>query len=303
MSSILDELKTAAETTDQESVEQQADIYPVVQWVFGRPANKKIGGMDYFGGWFVNKEMMDLEGVDGWVAETLTHADGSETEGFYTPSLSFAIIRDRKRWEVNSNNKRYLYAWNDYDAAVKVGRASGRTHILVLIKGLEDRGPFTLTLKGISAMAVEGTRQQAGAIQQFVRTVIRRANDDLKKAKVDKRLPYRAFWLTVGCPKDDKGAPVFTLVGSGEDSSNLTLPVPYGLPKKAEDVNLADYYVGKEIYEVANKLHEDTAEWTTAWDAITPGTSSETNGDETTDVATAVIEEATISEAAAELGI
>ena len=300
---ILDELTTAAEGTDQETVEQLSDIFPVVQWVFGRPANKKIGGMDYFGGWFVSKESIDLTDVDGWEPETLTHSDGSETEGFYAPSISFSNIRDRKRWEVTTGSKRYLYSWTDYDEAIKTGRASGRTHMLVLIKGLEDKGPFTLTLKGIAAMAVEGTRQQAGALQQFVRTVIRRANDDLKKAKVNKRLPYRAFWLTVGCPIDDKKAPVFTTVGSGEDSSNLSLPVPYGLPKKAEEVNLADFYVGQELYEQANKIYDDNEEWANAWASITPGTSSETNGDEVTDVAAAAVEEATITEAAEGLGI
>lgn len=269
MSNILDEILEASNNVDQSTIENDGPKFPIVQWNFGKLTNKKLGGMDYHGGWFVGAEMIDLSTAEGWTATSWTHNDGSESEGFYRREIEVSLVRTRKRWEVYKDGKRSSFAWKDYESAKNAGRASGRTHFLVIIKGLEDYGPFVLTLKGVSAMAFEGTRQQKGAMQQFSATVIKSANETLKKAKSTNKLPFRAFWLKVGGDRKPDGSPIFTEVGQGADKTNLCFPVAIGLPEKPEGVDLRAYFVGGEMLQKVNAIYEETADWAEAWNTIT----------------------------------
>lgn len=261
----------AVANIDQETVENDGPQYPVVQWHYGNLKSKKVGGMDYQGGFFISEEMAPADLTEyGWEKTSWVHDSGDETEGFHARDLELSVINSRKRWEVQGGDgRRYNFAWTDYDKAKEQGNPSSRTHFLVIIKGMEELGPFVLTLKGSAGMHFEGTRTVTGALTKFSRTAIAAANKLTKKG----RWPYRAFWLKVGADRTDDGTPNFTKVGSGDKSSNVVIPVALGLPDKPEKVDLNAMYVGDETLALVNELYTDNTEWAAAWNNIEPGSS------------------------------
>ena len=297
MSAVLDQEMQfdagAVEGIDQSTVEQSGPTYPVIQWHYGDPKAKKAGGMAWQGGWFVKADQVDEATMlaAGWTREEWTHDSGASEEGFYRRELICSVVASRKRWEVAGDGPRQLFPWGQYEAAQKVGRPSGRTHVLVLVKGLEGIGPMVLTLKGSSAMAFEGGRNSSGALPRFGQTVIRAANmaSDAAAKKsgkaAGKKWPYRAFWLPVGADRTAAGEPNFVEVGQDKNTKRLVLPVALGLPDKAESVALNRFYIGNELLDTVNNLLIANAEWVAAWDNITPGatengaTATEANGE------------------------
>lgn len=271
---------TQVEGIDQSSVENAGVTYPTIQWHYGDAKLKKAGGMDYQGGWFIKADQIDEQTLldAGWVKTSWSHDNGAEDEGFYRREIAASIIAMRKRWEVADGSLRRSFAWSDYEIAKTIGRPSSRTHVLALVKGLEESGPVILTLKGSAAMAFEGMRQQAGALTQFTATVIQAANKAselaAKKAgqRSAKRWPYRAFWLPVGAARSANGEPIFIEVGRDKSTSRVVLPVALGLPARADDVRLGAFYIGNELLARVNDLWaEAEANWTHAWDALSPG--------------------------------
>lgn len=286
----------AVEGIDQSTVEQSGPQYPTIQWHYGDAKAKKAGGMAWQGGWFVKADQVDEATMlaAGWAKEEWTHDSGASEEGFYRRELAVSVIATRKRWEVAGDGPRQLFPWSQYETATKAGRPSGRTHVLVLVKGLESVGPMVLTLKGSAAMGFEGGRNSAGALTKFGQTVIRAANmasdAAAKKAgkAAGKHWPYRAFWLPVGADRTAAGEPNFTEVGKDKNTKRVVLPVALGLPDKAENVALNRFYVGAELLDVVNNLLIANDEWVKAWENIVPGATENgattgANGDDVAD--------------------
>jgi hypothetical protein len=178
------------------------------------------------------------------------------------------------------NGPRRVFPWDKYDAAKAAGNGSGahgRNQYLVLVKGLEELGPFVLTMKGAASKAFESFRDANAVLSRFANTVIRAANaaSDAAAKKANKpagkKWAYRAFWLPVGAARDDKGEPVYIEVGKPPKTSKLVLPVALGLPDKAEQVDIKRFFVGKELLTTVNDLYDAAAEWRTAWENIKPG--------------------------------
>lgn len=294
---------------DQASVESNGPQYPFIQWHYGDQKMKKAGGMDYMGGFFIKDDAIDEEAATaaGWQKTTWTRESGKEDSGYYRREIDVAVIAMRKRWEVVNDYQRRYFAWDKYDDAIKAGKASGRTQVLVLIKGLEAVGPLVLTFKGMSGAAFEGNRQTSGALTKFAQTVITAANkasEAAAKAKNQKpaKWPYRAFWLSVGADRDGKGEPIFTEVGKDKATSRVVLPAAIALPAKWNDVDLGKFYVGKELLATVNDLWaEAETNWSHAWDVIvTEVTAAEA---EVTDAAAVNVNLATSQEALAEMGL
>jgi len=269
---------TLVDSIDQDSVDNIGPQFPIIQWHYGDQKMKKAGGMDYFGGWFIPEEMGDATTLiaAGWEATSWTHDDGSETNGFWNPQIAVSVIAIRKRWEVyQSAGGRAVFAWKDYDNAKIVGRPSGRTQVLVIVKGMEEAGPFVLTMKGMSAMHFEGNRNTVGALTAFSRSVLRGANMASEAAAKKngtkgggKRWPYRAFWLPVAAGKDGD-SPAFTQVGQGNNTTYVVLPVAVGVPDKPEAVKLNEFFIGKDLLTVTEELWKEAEEtWTHAWDTL-----------------------------------
>lgn len=258
---------------DQGTVEKTEVQFPIVQWHRGDPKMRKAGGMDYQGGWFVPEAMAptDLTAY-GFERTTWMHNDQDETEGFYARELAIAVIRERRRWEVYDGARRLNFAWKDFEKAQVAGRPSGRAHILALIKGLEQYGPFVLTLRGMAGVYFSGSRHVKGVLPQFDAVVVKAANDAVRKAGKSGVMPRRAFWLSVGAARDEKTlAPLFVDVGQGADKSQMVIPVALGLPEKAEQVDLSQFFVGRTLLAQASALYNDVATWAAAWDSIAPG--------------------------------
>lgn len=315
---------TAVEGIDQSTVEQVEQTFPVIQWNGGNQKMKKAGGMDYAGGFFIPEDAVDAELLLAakWEKTTYSHGE-KETVGFWRRELAISVIAMRKRWEVTVEGSRFptLFPWDAYEQAKSYGRPSGRTHALILVKGLEELGPFVLTLKGTAAMAFEGGRNSPSVITAFAQTVIRRADmeSDAAARKAGKptgqRWPFRCFWLPVGAARDAKGEPIFTQVGQGNNTINLVLPVALGLPEKAEGVQLGRFYVGADLLRKTNELFNEAqaSGWLDAWKSFNnnantatsaeASTSNGSNGNGATPAATATTVAAPDSELLSSLGL
>ncbi len=271
------------DSIDQSSVEGGGPSFPLIQWVYGNLRDKKIGGMDYMGGFFVKADKVDGAAMEaaGWTKTERTFESGSSEEGYWKREAAISVIAERRRWEVAADNgPRQVFPWDKYDAAKAAGNgggAHGRNQYLVLVKGLEELGPFVLTMKGAASKAFESFRDQGAVLSKFANTVIRAANaaSDAAAKKAGKpggkKWAYRAFWLSVGAARDAKGEPVYTEVGKAPKTSKLVLPVALGLPEKAEQVDFKRFFVGKPLLDVVNEIYDANAEWRGAWDNIKPG--------------------------------
>ncbi len=271
---------TAVDGIDQASVEQGGAKFPVVQWHSGNQALKKLGGADYAGGFFVKDGAINSEllTANGWTKTDLIHKDGTSTEGWMRREMAVSVIAIRQRWEVKQTNApTQVFPWSGYKDAERIGRPSGKTQALCIVKGLESAGPVMLTFSGTRAVSFTGSNKSSGALTKFSQTVITAANQAsdgaAKKAgkPLGKHWPYRAFWLPIGANRDGKGDPIFTEVGSGKDTSYVVLPVALGLPEKPDQVDLRKFYVGNDMLNTVNALYIDNADWRTAWESIIPG--------------------------------
>lgn len=265
---------------DQGSVEDAGPSYPTIQYHYGNATLKKVGGMDYQGGFVIKDGAIDstLLTAAGWTKTTWAHDTGTEDDVWWKREIALSIIGSRKRWEVNvQGSPRLVFPWNKYDVAKEAGRPTGRTHFLVLVKGLESAGPIVLTLKGVAGRAFEDYRDAKSVLTKFSATVIRAANiaSDAAAKKAGKpggkKWPWRAFWLPVGAARDEKGEPIFTEVGTGKDTKKCCLPAALGLPDKAEQVDLKRFYVGADRLAEVNALFDASADWRSAWETIRPG--------------------------------
>lgn len=263
-----DEFMEGASDVNQDAIEHGGSQYPVIQWNNGDQKQKKHGGFDYHGGWFVSEEKVDLSGVEGWEKVEWVHDNGTSTDGFWAPELSLSVIRKRQWWEVTTGNQRQIFTWNDYDAAKAIGNPRGRTQYVVMVKGMEDRGLFMVTLRGTSAMAFDSRK---GALSKMTSTVVKSANAFLASKKQTNKMPFYSFWLRVGYSRDDKGQPLFTEVGKGKETSMVCLPMALDFPVGDEKVEFLNFYVGKELNGKAGEYFNDTKEWAESVDAMAAG--------------------------------
>ena len=290
----------AVDTIDQGSVEGGGPSYPVIQWAYGSMKERKHGGVDGFGGFFVKAEKVDGAAMEaaGWTKTSRTFENGSEEEGYWKREAALSIVAERKRWEINpADGQRQVFPWSGFDKAKEAngGKSpSSRTHYLVLVKGLEAAGPFVLTMKGAAGAAFESYRDANSVISRFANTVIAAANaasDAAAKKQgkaTGKRWAFRAFWLPVGAARNEKGEPVYKEVGKAPNITNVVLPVALGLPDKAANVDLKRFYVGNDLLATVNALYDSSVEWRTAWENIKPGTvEGEATGDPAAEAAAA----------------
>ena len=283
----------AVDSIDQGSVEGGGPSYPVIQWAYGNMRDRKHGGVDGFGGFFVKAEKVDGAAMEaaGWTKTSRTFENGTEEEGYWKREAAISIIAERKRWEINpTDGQRQVFPWSGFDKAKEAngGKApSSRTHYLVLVKGLEQAGPFVLTMKGAAGAAFESYRNANSVISRFANTVIAAANaaSDAAAKKAGKpsgkRWAYRAFWVPVGANRNEKGEPEYTTVGKAPNTTNVVLPIALGLPDKAVNVDLKRFYVGNDLLTTVNTLYDEAAEWRNAWtaDGGAAANGDATNGD------------------------
>ena len=253
----------AVDSVDQDTVETQGPTYPWIQWVHGKPGQKRVGGVPYTGGWFVSADNADAM-PDGWTQDELVHQDGSATGGFFAQTIIVAPIRRRRAWVVNTpNGSTDYYPWNQYDNAKASGNPSGKLQVLVALQGKLD-APFILTMRGMVGKAF--TQDVMSDLQRFV---LKPVNALVRKGGKSLRFPWRAFWLTVGSETNSKGEPVYTTVGQGNNTSNVTLPVATLPAEGASPAELRKCFVGAENLATFSEWYTDADEWARAWDEVT----------------------------------
>lgn len=254
---------------DQETVEVDQVGYPWIQWVHGKPEYKQLGGVVHTGGWFMPAGATDLDEdaeIEGWTRGTLTHSSGDETAGWFTRDLTVSLVRSRRAWHVRVGKQTAIYPWDQYDdARAGGGDMTGRTQFLAVVQGLAEPRPVVLTVHGSVGRAMAPTRQGDSVLNQFRRYVLTPANKLLAKSDKKGQWPYRAFWLTVGPDRDDKGAPVFRKVGEGSAQATIVEPIALGIKDKMTPAEIGALFVGKELLAETGLLWEEAEEWANAW--------------------------------------
>lgn len=263
----------AVDDADQATVELEGPTYPVIQWVNGDKRMKNAGGVPYTGGWFLNGEAIDAEELPGWEAGELIHSDGESTEGFFARDLTFAIVRRRRSWRLRVDNKEHIFAWDKYDEAREFGAPFnetpyGRLHVLVAVQGLEEMGPFMLTMRGSISKMFSPSRKEDTIYNQINRLLLRPANALARKRGKENVWPMYAFWVTVGPKRDDKGAPVYDTVGREGQQSTVTFPSLLGLHDKMTPAEIGGRFIGKANLEAFAQFWLDAEEWQAAFDGM-----------------------------------
>ena len=262
---------------DQSTVEQGGISYPYIQWVHGKSDLKPLGmgSVRYTGGWFAPAEQF-VEAPEGWEKGVLSHPGGDETEGYFKRDLAVAMIRMRRCWIVEVNKQTQAFPHNQYDEAAALGRAVGKTQVLCLVKGLEDLGPFVLTMRG--TVSSEFANTKSGAIGLFKRLIVDHANAMNKKRGLTTKWAYRGFWLTVGPQRNEKGEPIYTKVGQGTANAIVTLPCALGLPEKPSDEAVRAAFVGRARWEEMEPIYAEGEGWKSAWAQASPSAEAKPDG-------------------------
>lgn len=246
----------------------------------------------------------------GWKKEMLVHSSTAETPGYWKRELTIVPITTREAWIVKQegggetlglvgfdNSARYTdfnafrkAKWDGFEKAKHYGIPTNRLQILCLVEGLEEQGPVALTLGGSVARAFYDERGADTVLgdlhksvivvanaksDEAVRAAAAKASNDAEKAQILKRLgrkwPMRAFRITVGANRDDKGAPVYTTVGKGNATSDVTLPIALGLPAKGEPVDLNKWRISAGLLATVNEIFAEVrTTWAVEWDALLP---------------------------------
>jgi len=262
----------AAQDVDQSTVDLEGPQYPFAQWVHGKKALKPAGGVIYTGGWFLNDSQgIEEDDLPGWTPGELEHQQGDATVGFFVRDLTVAVIRSRRCWRVRDGDQTRLYAWDEYERAVKAiptgGGLSGRLQVLVAIQGLETLGPLVLTMGGSVSRAFAPGKSGNSVMSVFLRSVITPANTLNRKRGVKAAFPYRAFWLSVGPDRDPNGNPIYATVGEGNATSTVTLPVALGIGDKLDPQGLGQLFVGRDNLALFSTWYLEAEEWANAWTA------------------------------------
>jgi hypothetical protein len=242
-------------------------MFPIVQWVNGDPGKKKSGGLEYHGGFFISAEQ-GIE-VPGATDYTLITSNGDEVEGHMIRDLELIPIRYRRSWLASADEKGLAqrFPWNAFEDAKEFDHKEsprGRGQLLALIKGMDE--PVVVTLSGMTAAAVFSAGRNRGVIPTFGQTVLNRAKQLARRAGREIDYPLCAFGLSIGPKRDDKGEPIFDKVGSGSNTSQVTMPVwldkPAGMPDEAD---IRRRFVGRELFGKVQDMHKGADEWYQQW--------------------------------------
>lgn len=291
---LFDQMQQMSGLVDQDTVEKLAISFPTAQWGYGNQtlAKKGLKDFDAVGGFFIPEDQVNSEDVqaallaNGWVKCDKNNSDGSTTSGFHASVVLVSWVRDRLAAEYKVDGRSFklpLRKWDDARKAAPDGRVYGRGHALVIFKGLEEFGPFVITVAGTAQMAMFGTREDPGVKGRFLKVVCTAA----KKAFKGNAVPMRMFWMKVGITVGTDGKPVFVERGKKEKSW-LMMPSLYDVPASMDKVtqkNLEDWFVGHEVFAKANALYKENEVWATAWDSLTGNEKHADDGDTSADAA------------------
>ena len=290
----MDDLLNAANGTDQETVETESQKYPIIQWVNGKGTLKKSGGVPYTGGWFISSDNIgEVKELPGWEADELITRNNQSIPGFFKRDILVSILHIRKRWRVQGDGEQATtFPWNMYDEAKAVSpngkNPSGNVQIMVWLKDLDIYNPFVLTCKGFVGAEMTGNRTKEGVFGAFSHRVIGTINNALRnktpQGEKPKILPWRAFWCNVGPQREADGTPKYVTVGSGTQTSSISLPALIGVTQHPVAIEVASLFVGAPLLDRLNLLWGDPSStaWQEAWNHLREEKESVTKEPDTT---------------------
>jgi hypothetical protein len=209
---------------------------------------------------------------------------GNEINGWSAAVIRIQRVHERRRWVTRDLGPMTWADGFDYK-----GKKRPHLHVLVLITGLEEYGPFVLTMKGSAEMKWFGAGMFKGeGVEEEIRAtfiasanrIVAQARKAAGKKKSKKGYHYMAFsvpvgvkWVTTGKGKTEKTAPEFVEVGLGDDTTMVIVPnvVPdeeAELSNQMDAEQLAPFMAAKDAYYKAIEVFEDFKEWKAAWDDI-----------------------------------
>lgn len=244
--------------------------FPLIQWGHGdKKLAKKGNDYDSQGGWFISEDsisglndaelVVDLPGrllENGWVENTLTTQDGNEIPGFWATTIEVAPILNRKKWIVDGNE---YGGRNGYDNASKAGHPKSRTHIMVLLRGLTDLGPFIISAGPAVSMTWDGAPAILSAGFKGIRAQHIAKIQPLIKAQYKKaRAAIYTVWTPVGI------VDAFIEMGPAGNTSFLKVPQPLW----GDEIDLDSILLNREEIAIARRYIAEQKEWVEAWDGL-----------------------------------
>lgn len=238
-------------------------IFPTISYIVGDPSKTKNTVANH-GGFFMDLQNVtdpDLMKGLGWEDYTRVTKDGEEIPGLAIRDLTGFIVSTRRAWtvELAESDLRQVFAQSQYDEAEQLGSPRGLCHVLLVMDGAEDLGPFMLSFRGMVAKEMAG---QNGVISDFGRRIVMRARS--LSAQKGKRInfPTCMFSLTIGPARDDKGKAIHTVVGQGKATSKVVMPTWVDAPKGvATAADVRSRFCGKARSAVLQGHVADAEVW------------------------------------------
>lgn len=243
--------------------------YGVIQYVNGSPT----GGKDTLNatGGFFYQEGQGIEPPPNFKPDVFMTSEGKELKGWSSRELKLAPIRTRSCWQVTPDGEErpVRLAYNDYDTAKAMGKPAGRHHILVGLEGTDSA--YVLSFKGMSGKSVMSQGSDSGIIPTYGQVMCKAAKELRRKraggAKVP-ATPLCSFFITIAPETDDKGKPFYTTVGTGKDTSKITMPVWKDQPSgQVTGTVLQAAFVGHENFAKFQVAYGESDDWGNAWSA------------------------------------
>lgn len=259
--------------------------FPYLLWINGKP-DAEEGAAAWWGGFFLASDAAVTPRADsladdpgqGWAPHKLRarKRDGSgvaTVAGYLRRELPAIILRGRSAWRVESKaqgrGQSALFAWTDYDAArahadTTRGKLRGVSHVLLLAQGIPE--PVALVLKGTAGQGWTDRDGWHGAIRSRLLSVadrIARRHDPRAPA-----LPALRFRVVIGVETDPgDGAPVFRVVGKGDDVSEVTRIALLDPAGPVDDPGV--YFAGKRRMAECEGHYLAAEPWAVEWSPAT----------------------------------
>lgn len=229
---------------DQSAQDRLSLQLPLVLWRHGKVAMKVAGSsnINYAGGFFFSRDAAGVDtAIEHW-SEQSFEGDKGTVEGLGATAADIALVRARKRWFRDGDNRSEYRAWKNYEPGFR-----GHVQIVGFIKGFEH--PVTFSFKGLLGQSIEAIQREH---MSKVLTLINRT------APKGKGLPPYALWVRIKAGKHEK-------VGSGREQSEVTMPV-IALPNPVDVVFAKSRFVGNALLQRMQELYVEAGDWVREWD-------------------------------------